>query len=62
MGDLVQVISGYGFRTEVSHHSLMQLYGPRYSDRLTTAIRSLIDGGKIVEFTREDAIWYKVVK
>jgi hypothetical protein len=62
MGDLVQVITAYGYRTEVSRDTLLQLYGAKYANRLATALGSLIESGKIVEFVREDTTWYKLVK
>jgi hypothetical protein len=61
MNDLEEVITAYGFRTEVSCGALISVYGRRSKYRLFVALQTLIESGKIVEFTRNDERWYRKV-
>jgi hypothetical protein len=61
MKDLEEVITAYGFRTEVSCGALISVYGRKSRYRLFVALQSLIESGKIVEFKKDDGRWYKKV-
>lgn len=61
MGELVDVITAYGFRKEVSQEYLFDLYGPKYRNRLASALETLVSNGKIEAYQREDQLWYRKV-
>jgi hypothetical protein len=61
MKDLEEVITAYGFRTEVSCGALISVYGRKSKFQLFHALQTLIESGKIVEFTLDDERWYRKV-